>query len=378
MKTTYWELMAKHFSANISKEEEEELFSWVKKSKENEIIFRQAKDVWASSPMEKEFDPDTERAWEDLKRNIIFQTSGGKVKSIQSERSRAWYLRIAASLLLVIGIGYLLIQNLLPGEPGKEEISIADEIITTGDHMEVFYLPDSSLIWLNKNSTLRYSKEFVKERIVFLEGEAFFEVTKNVANPFVINTKNTSTKVLGTTFNLRAYEKEQDIQLVVSSGEVEFSSQDKKEESKVILHKGDKGVLSKVNNEVRKHKVNGLEFMAWKNNEEELKKTKMYQYEVSHPERHLHNDFNWRENLVKHTIVEGQVVSKAKLVTYKNIKLKLIYYKNKKETVDYFVIQKSINPGASASYKYRMDDWFEKTKSVKIEIEVPSQETSKL
>nr|WP_262918292.1 FecR family protein [Mucilaginibacter straminoryzae] len=86
------------------------------------------------------------------------------------------------------------------------------------------YLPDGSSVWLNSRSRMRISDDFqVKDsRNVFLDqGEAFFEVTKNPRRPFFVITPSVTTRVLGTSFNVKAYKELTNAVVTVATGRVQ-------------------------------------------------------------------------------------------------------------------------------------------------------------
>lgn len=90
----------------------------------------------------------------------------------------------------------------------------------TGKMLKVV-LEDGSEIWLNSGSALKYPKHFsVKNREIYLEGEAFFKIVHDEAKPFIVNTGKLTTTVLGTTFNIRAYSTLDRITVNVASGKV--------------------------------------------------------------------------------------------------------------------------------------------------------------
>src|SRR5690606_6655979 len=92
-----------------------------------------------------------------------------------------------------------------------------------GDVREL-HLEDGSVVWLNAASSFSYPREFSRgTREVFLEGEAFFSVARDATRPFIIHTAEMETRVLGTTFNVKAYRNADDMQVTVVSGEVEVS-----------------------------------------------------------------------------------------------------------------------------------------------------------
>lgn len=87
-------------------------------------------------------------------------------------------------------------------------------------------LPDRTKVWLNAKSKLVYPINFAKkERLVKLEGEAFFEVTPNKKAPFTVKTKNVDITVLGTAFNVIAYEETEETAIDLLSGKIELKAQ---------------------------------------------------------------------------------------------------------------------------------------------------------
>jgi ferric-dicitrate binding protein FerR (iron transport regulator) len=84
-------------------------------------------------------------------------------------------------------------------------------------------LTDGSKVWLNADSKLQYPEVFSGNlREVYLNGEAFFEVTKNPSRPFIIHLANGTVRVLGTSFNIRAYDNEKTVETSVTTGKVAF------------------------------------------------------------------------------------------------------------------------------------------------------------
>ncbi len=85
-------------------------------------------------------------------------------------------------------------------------------------------LSDGSVVWLNAGSSLSYNKDFSdKFREVYLKGEAYFEVTPDSLKPFVVKSESLNVKVLGTTFNVRTYEDENLVNVVLRTGRVDVS-----------------------------------------------------------------------------------------------------------------------------------------------------------
>lgn len=126
-------------------------------------------------------------------------------------------------------------------------------------------LADSSRVWLNAGSRLIYPSEFVnKKREVFLVGEAFFEVTKNESQPFIVKTTDIEIKVLGTRFNVSAYPEDYSVQTALAEGNVEISSAN----ARLFNHKfklapGEMAYFNKKNKETVIYKVDVEYYTLW-------------------------------------------------------------------------------------------------------------------
>lgn len=84
------------------------------------------------------------------------------------------------------------------------------------------FLPDSSVVWLNAGSRIRYADNFIgKDREVFITGEAYFDVKHDVNHPFLVHAGNVVIKVLGTAFNVEAYPDENKIETTLIQGKVQ-------------------------------------------------------------------------------------------------------------------------------------------------------------
>jgi putative anti-sigma factor len=122
-------------------------------------------------------------------------------------------------------------------------------------------LYDGSHVWLNAGSELRYPNTFVGDRrIVYLKGEAFFEVTKDSAHPFIVNTASAVINVLGTSFNVNAY----DVSCVTTLVEGHVRMKNGKRDS-VELRSGEQAFLTKYGS-IGVREVDVRYSTAWMNN----------------------------------------------------------------------------------------------------------------
>ncbi len=122
--------------------------------------------------------------------------------------------------------GHLLNQdNTLTYLAGVKDLTKASAkwdkvIVPTGGEYHL-QLVDGTKVWLNSDSELKYTNQVVgKKRIVYLKGEAFFEVSKDKEHPFIVRTKNMDVKVYGTEFNVKTYEDEELCQTTLLEGSV--------------------------------------------------------------------------------------------------------------------------------------------------------------
>ncbi|MEM6737571.1 MAG: FecR domain-containing protein [Bacteroidota bacterium] len=141
-----------------------------------------------------------------------------KEERIRHTNVRAW-LGIAASVFLSIFIGY---QYFMQPEELIQK-SVAEVIVkrTTKGQKSTVHLKDGSVVMLNSETTIRFPKYFSDTaRIIFLEGEAFFEVAEDKSRPFTVIANGISTTALGTSFNIRSYDETCKVSLVTGRATV--------------------------------------------------------------------------------------------------------------------------------------------------------------
>lgn len=136
-----------------------------------------------------------------------------------------WGWQLAASMLLILGIGWAIWQQaderLLPGWAVIHTDNEWVESVNEANQVMQVQLADGSRVELNKGGRLRYRKDLAGPlREVYLTGEAFFEVTKNPKKPFVVHANELITKVLGTSFRINAEAEAATVTVDVKTGRV--------------------------------------------------------------------------------------------------------------------------------------------------------------
>ena len=247
--------IAKYLSDNSDSKEREDLFAWVKEKPENKALLEDSMEVWeVTEASDLEFQPNMDAAWDKIDKRLGQARESNNAEAIVRPISffRPW-MRIAAAVVLLAGVAIW--QYSIPEDSEIINTQTVAQEKTTID------LPDGSKVWLNQNSSLKFKKVFDK-RIVYLEGEAFFDVEKVNGKSFEIYAGNSKIAVLGTSFNVRAYPEENKVELAVETGKVEFSAEDKPVEKEQFVA-GEFGTYTKSSQEVDKIDLAKLNASAW-------------------------------------------------------------------------------------------------------------------
>lgn len=128
-------------------------------------------------------------------------------------------------------------------------------------------LSDGTKVWLNSGTYLKFPQDIKSskdKRVVFLEGEAFFDVTSNKKKPFIVNSKSINIEVLGTEFNVSAYENDSKVQTTLVEGAIDVYKANSSEKA-IRLSPGDQASYNKSNKELLNKKVNTSNYTSWIN-----------------------------------------------------------------------------------------------------------------
>ena len=145
--------------------------------------------------------PDKKEEWALLLKNMELVQKSDK-KPINAFFQSRW-MRIAA--IMVLSIGLSVFWNWVSSKKDITESSFCEIIVPIGEKSQLI-LPDGTHVWINSGSHFKYPVLFgEKTREVYLQGEAYFDVTKQKGKNFVVNTTDVKIKVLGTAFNVKCY-----------------------------------------------------------------------------------------------------------------------------------------------------------------------------
>lgn len=138
------------------------------------------------------------------------------------------WLKTALKYAAIVVVAFIAGNLLKPFTPKEKEIRYSEITVPFGQ-MSQLTLSDGTKIWLNSGTTLRYPEQFGKNsRSVFFNGEAYFEVAKIPSKPFTVNTSDMKVEVLGTSFNLIAYQEDAATSVTMVEGKVAVQNSDSK------------------------------------------------------------------------------------------------------------------------------------------------------
>jgi ferric-dicitrate binding protein FerR (iron transport regulator) len=219
MQFDYNSLIVNYLTDSISTEELEALMQWVESSDENRALFNSQRHAWMFAGLEKEnrkTDPDQAYVRLLVKRNA----KGTQDPLISNKRQLYQFVRIAASWLVFLVLGSAITMMIL--RKNDYQYQNAVKITVPLGAKSSITLPDGTKAWLNAGTELTYNQDYGrKKRMLFLTGEAFFDVAKDKSHPFIVNTSDVVIRALGTQFNVKAYPEEGTITTTLVEGKID-------------------------------------------------------------------------------------------------------------------------------------------------------------
>lgn len=268
------EITIRILNGNYSEEEMRVFMQWYNESAKNKELFFQLKHIYESSSKDQKLgDKELMDSWQRLAEKIkstdsiiasdsflnnnqnLFRNSVNKCKM------RKILITCVAATLILIFVGirintnnntWIEVRTFLPGET------------------KIVDLPDGSIVHLNALSTLKYPKKFNKKsRDLFLDGEAYFNVSKDSLHPFIVYSDNQEIEVLGTEFNVQAYSTEDIAVTTLISGKVKLTTSENKVDlgEEFILEPGHQAIFNKNTNCTQVIDVETKDVTSWINGE---------------------------------------------------------------------------------------------------------------
>lgn len=244
-------IIQNYIKGTTTDEETIQLKEWMQQSPENKKRLFAEKDIWDAYEFHsnlKQYEEISEL--EVLKKKLSFR------KTIRL----ANVMKIAAVLLVTFGLGWATQYISSPRAQQSAKTTIQEVFVPKGQVNQIF-LADGTRIWINSETKLSFPSVFDgKTREVKLSGEAFFEVAKDKTRPFRVELNGQQIEVLGTSFNVRAYENSTKIETTLATGQIKLKTEDQT----VILKPGQQSLFNKSEGKIVISKVNPTTFCSWK------------------------------------------------------------------------------------------------------------------
>lgn len=247
------ETLRKYLEGECSEEDFIRINAWIKESEENARKLFLMEETYQAGKRNSFLErKQTEQAEARLYKRIGEETAARQ----RTLKLRSW-MRYAAIIAVVLmtgtGLGYWMYQM-----PSSQDMLIAN----AGDDVRAVVLPDGTKVWLNHSAILTYPRQFADdERSVRLEGEAYFEVTKNPQKPFIVKSDAMRVRVLGTTFNFKSSQGCRVAEASLIEGEIEVKGNN--EEGMIVLAPGQKAELNKSTGRLQVKQVDARMDAVW-------------------------------------------------------------------------------------------------------------------
>jgi len=244
-------LIHRSLTDQLSEGEKERLEEWLTADSENQEIYADIVEGWEiAKGFDLSVNVNTDQAFAKFQAATKQQAS---LTEAQTPVRRLWPI-----ISTVAAVGLLLIGVIWAWQSTQSNSPTLVETIATTPRTQVT-LPDQSTVTLNKGAKISYNPNFEKREIQ-LNGEAFFDVTKNPQKPFTIQTEKTTTTVLGTSFNVKN-EATKTI-VTVFTGKVAFADRAGKNKS-LILTPSQRGIYRSDQQTLNKESQISLESINW-------------------------------------------------------------------------------------------------------------------
>ena len=263
------ELIIHYLQQDIEEDALRVLEAWLDEDIRHKVYFFQMKNV--SDFSRRSFLPYeevTEANWEKMK--ILIQESQENSSSeLSVRRNISDYYKYVAIIIIALGVGWGISKIGMKSNKllVTENIVANNEIrVDKGGKVNSILLSDGTKVILNASTTFRYPANFgANERFVFLDGEAYFDVAKNLEKPFKVKLKNQDVVVLGTQFNIDAYSDDSCSVITLLSGSIALESFNEKGESmnRTLLKPNQKARVHNQTGSISIQEADGTLSNAW-------------------------------------------------------------------------------------------------------------------
>jgi ferric-dicitrate binding protein FerR (iron transport regulator) len=259
----------RYFEGKLSKKEAKDFLNWLNSPKGESTYNDIIEEIWSgessntdilSESIKPQIPPYSQKilSTDKIRRSENFNAR-------KKSRSIKLMVGVAASFILLLSASYIFNLNTTFQQVEEPIVSIEVKTIerfTPKGNKKIITLPDGSTVVLNAESKLTYSDDFIQNRTVTLKGEGFFDVVRDENHPFQVITGNISTTALGTSFNIKAYEGNPNIQVSLATGKVRVENSF--DQNLLEIQPGEAVHYSEDKNILEKQNVDLSKVLGWK------------------------------------------------------------------------------------------------------------------
>lgn len=272
-----YQLLARYMAGECTSHERRQLEDWASASQKNEAKLKQFRKIWNISEQKEGalghfFDAN--EPWDQLQNRLDREreqvsakqsTVSSKYRSASIHSMSNKVVRVAAIFLIAGLVGVFAYQNWYQSE-SKAQKPVLREVSTANAQRVNLTLSDGTEVMLNADTRMKFPNRFENNvREVFLKGEAYFDVASNPEKPFVIHSRGSVIRVLGTSFTVSSYQEDQRVRVVVKEGKVSLSGGSADSTSQVTLTANEMGRFMLGSQKIETRKVRDMQlYFSWR------------------------------------------------------------------------------------------------------------------
>ena len=255
-KDKIWSHISRKISGEGSSDDDKQVDNWLNEKPSNKHLYNRIAEIWNfQKPSSNKY-------------HTLFESLKRRITVYENRPRRLFYTSTAfkaAAILIVILLSNFMVY-MYRENPKPEIVSWQEIVVPRGNRMKLV-LPDSTSIWLNNETTLRYASNFSSgNREVELSGEAYFDVHHDAGHPFIVHAGSQKVKVLGTRFSVNAYPEDNIIETSLISGSVVFETNRRINGNNAFkLEPGNSLFYDKLNNQITTQKIQSSYYQYWEN-----------------------------------------------------------------------------------------------------------------
>lgn len=320
-KEKIWSVIVRYLENTMTDKDSDLLEEWLDQNNENRRILHSVDQIWkASSEQSQENflkELNLEKDWSRISQRIEENNSVDRRKRVQKFRRLrkrqqiiSNLLKVAALVLVAFSSVFLTLRYAQPEPESTVYEPVFKEISTKPGERANIDLGDGTKVFLNADSKLTVPDTFsAHQRVVELSGQAFFDVKPDKRRPFYIKTKNAVIEVVGTSFDVKSYMDDLDVQVVVQEGTVELKKADDEDQA-LLITQGYLGSLSSDAGWLSTEQVDDLDvYTGWRDGRLIFKNTP-FEEVLAHIERWY--DVNIKLELSNDSLLEKEFTADLK------------------------------------------------------------------